>query len=104
MAGEIEPFTLDIAESELDYLKHRLALTRWPDAEVVDDWSQGAPLAKVRALCDYWLNSYDWRRCESMLNQFGQFRTQIDGLGVHFLHARSPEQDALPIVIAHGWP
>lgn len=104
MAGEIEPFTLDIAESDLDYLRHRLALTRWPDAEVVDDWSQGAPLAKVRALCDYWLNGYDWRRCESMLNQFGQFRTEIDGLGVHFLHARSPEQNALPIVITHGWP
>lgn len=104
MAGEIEPFTLDIAESELEDLRRRLADTRWPDAEVVDDWSQGAPLAKVRALCDYWLNSYDWRRCETMLNRFGQFRTEIDGLGVHFLHARSKQEDALPIVITHGWP
>jgi len=104
MAGAIEPFTLDIAESELDDLKRRLADTRWPDKEVVDDWSQGAPLAKVRALCDYWRTSYDWRRCEAMLNGFGQFRTEIDGLGIHFLHVRSPEENALPIVITHGWP
>ncbi|MDG2005143.1 MAG: alpha/beta fold hydrolase [Novosphingobium sp.] len=104
MAAAIEPFTLNIAESELDDLKRRLADTRWPDAEVVDDWTQGAPLAKVRALCDYWQNDYDWRRCETMLNGIGQYRTEIEGLGVHFLHARSPEPNALPVVITHGWP
>ena len=75
MVGEIQNFTLNIAESELESLKRRLAETRWPEAELVDDWSQGAPLARVRALCEYWQNSYDWRRCEKMLNDFGQFRT-----------------------------
>ena len=104
MAGEIAPFTLNVAQSDLDDLQRRLAATRWPDKEVVGDWTQGAPLAKVQALCDYWRTGYDWRRCEAMLNGFGQYRTEIDGMGVHFLHARSPEPDALPVVITHGWP
>jgi pimeloyl-ACP methyl ester carboxylesterase len=104
MAAAIEPFTLDIAESELEDLRRRLAQTRWPEAELVDDWSQGAPLAKVRALCDYWRDSYDWRRCERMLNGFGQFLTEIDGLRVHFLHVRSRHENALPIILTHGWP
>ena len=71
-------------------------MTRWPERETVGDWSQGAPLAKVQALCGYWRDTYDWRRCENMLNGFGQFRTEIDGLGIHFLHIRSPEAKALP--------
>jgi epoxide hydrolase len=104
MAGTIEPFSLDIADSELEDLRRRLAATRWPDKEAVGDWTQGAPLAKVQALCDYWQEGYDWRRCEAMLNGFGQYRTEIDGMGVHFLHARSPVEDALPVVITHGWP
>jgi pimeloyl-ACP methyl ester carboxylesterase len=104
MSEAIHPFTLSIAESELQLLKRRLAETRWPDAEVVDDWSQGAPLAKVRALCEYWEKSYDWRRCERMLNDFGQFRTEMDGLNLHFLHVRSPHENALPLIITHGWP
>src|ERR1700743_1965928 len=104
MSEEIQPFTLNIPESELQFLKRRLAETRWTEEELVDDWSQGAPLAKIRALCSHWQNNYDWRRCEKMLNGFGQFRTEIDGLGVHFLHARSPEPNALPIILTHGWP
>ncbi len=70
----------------------------------MDDTSQGPPFAKVRALCDHWRDGYDWRRCEAMLNGFGQHRTEIDGLGIHFLHVRSPEPDALPLVMTHGWP
>ena len=91
-------------ESALIDLKDRLARTRWPERETIDDHSQGAKLVEVRALCDYWRDGYDWRRCEARLNGLGQFRTTIDGLGIHFLHVRSPEPDALPIILTHGWP
>ena len=91
-------------QQQLDDLNRRLAHTRWPDAETVDDTSQGPPLAKVRALADRWRAGYDWRRCEALLNGFGQHRTEIDGLGIHFLHIRSPEPDALPLIMTHGWP
>ncbi|MBV9997185.1 MAG: epoxide hydrolase [Caulobacteraceae bacterium] len=104
MTEAITPFILDIPETQLDDLKRRLDATRWPERETVGDWSQGAPLAKVRALCDHWRHRYDWRRCEARLNGFGQFKTEIDGLGFHFLHVRSPEPNALPLVITHGWP
>ena len=100
----IEPFTLRIQEDRLIDLRQRLDMTRWPERETVDDWSQGAPLAHVQALCHHWRNDYDWRRCEAMLNGFGQHRTTIDGLGIHFLHVRSPKADALPLLITHGWP
>lgn len=100
----IEPFHLSVPGAALDDLRERLARTRWPDAETVADWSQGAPLAKVQALCAYWQDGYDWRRCEAMLNGFGQFRTTIDGLAIHFLHVRSPVPDALPMIMTHGWP
>ena len=101
---EIEPFTLDVPESELTDLRRRLADTRWPEKETVDDWSQGIPLSYVQDLCDYWADGYDWRRCEARLNGLGQFRTEIDGLGIHFLHVRSPHDDAVPLVMTHGWP
>ena len=104
MTTIVEPFHLNIPQGELDDLRDRLTRTRWPDAETVHDTSQGPPLAKIRALADYWRNGYDWRRCEAMLNGFGQHRTEIDGLGIHFLHVRSPEPAALPIVMTHGWP
>lgn len=101
---DIQPFVLSIPDSELEDLRRRLRETRWPEKEPVPDWSQGAPLARVKALCDYWLNDYDWRRCEAVLNGYPQYRTVIDGLGIHFLHIRSPEPDALPLLMTHGWP
>lgn len=104
MADTIEPFHLAIPQAALDDLRRRLSQTRWPDAETVGDWSQGAPLARVQALCAYWKNGYEWRRCEAMLNGWGQHRTVLDGLGIHFLHVRSPEPDATPLLMTHGWP
>ena len=104
MTDELRPFRIDIPEEELDDLRDRLRRTRWPEAETVDDWSQGIPLAYARTLCDYWATSYDWRSTEARLNTHPQFVTTIDGLDIHFLHARSPHPDALPLVITHGWP
>lgn len=104
MSGAITPFTLNVPEADLDDLRRRLAGVRWPEAETVEDWRQGVPLNRARALVDYWRNAYDWRRCEKMLNGFGQFRTEIDGLGIHVLHVRSKQPDALPMLLTHGWP
>jgi epoxide hydrolase len=100
----IHPFTLSIDQSELDSLQSRLASARWPEQECVDDWSQGAPLSKVKALVDRWQHHYDWRACEAMLNGWGQFITEIDGLDIHFLHIRSRHENALPLLMTHGWP
>src|SRR6266481_8434902 len=100
----VTPFEVHVPEAALDDLKRRLANTRWPNKETVADWSQGVPLAKARALVEYWRTRYDWRRVERSLNALPQFRTQFDGLGVHFIHVRSKHPDALPIVITHGWP
>lgn len=102
--SRIEPFHLNIPESTLDDLRERLARTRWPERETVADREQGVPLAEAQALCEYWRDNYDWRRCEAQLNALGQFRTDIDGVGIHFLHVRSPEPDALPLILTHGWP
>jgi len=104
MADTIEPFRLAVPQSELDDLHTRLTRIRWPDAETVADTSQGPSLAKIRALIEHWRDHYDWRRCEALLNSFGQYRTEIDGLGIQFLHVRSPESDALPMIMTHGWP
>ncbi|HTZ92834.1 MAG TPA: epoxide hydrolase [Streptosporangiaceae bacterium] len=104
MSAEIIPFRIEIPEADVDDLRERLRRTRWPDAETVDDWSQGIPLSYTRDLCQYWLERYDWRACEASLNRFPQFRTSIDGLDIHFLHVRSPQADALPLVMTHGWP
>lgn len=100
----IEPFVLDIAQDRLDDLRERLANTRWPERETVDGWEQGAPLEHVQSLCAYWADGYDWRRCETALNAAGQFMTELDGLPIHFLHVRSPQSDALPMVLTHSWP
>ena len=100
----IEPFLASVSDAELVDLRDRLRRTRWPDAEVVDDWTQGAPLSYVQELCEYWAESYDWRDREPILNAHPQFRTEIDGLGIHFLHVQSPQPDALPLVLTHGWP
>jgi pimeloyl-ACP methyl ester carboxylesterase len=102
--NSITPFKYAAPQADLDDLKERLARTRWPERETVKDWSQGVPLAKLRALVDYWRTDYDWRRCEAKLNGFPQFRTKIDGLNFHFLHVRSKHDNALPLLITHGWP
>jgi pimeloyl-ACP methyl ester carboxylesterase len=101
---EIRPFTLDVPQTELDDLHRRLDGVRWPDKETVDDWSQGVPLAALQELVAYWREGYDWRRCEARLNGFGQFKTEIDGLDIHFIHVRSPHSQAAPLILTHGWP
>ena len=100
----IRPFTLSVAQSELTSLRTRLDFARWPEREAVGDWSQGVPLAVLRELATHWRNHYDWRDCEARLNALGQFHTEIDGLDIHFIHVRSPEPDALPLLLTHGWP
>jgi len=102
--SSIQRIHLSVPEEELDALKRRLNNTRWPDAETADDWSQGVPVARMRALIERWAGAYDWRRCEAMLNQFGLYATEIDGLLIHFLHIRSPRSNALPLLLTHGWP
>jgi epoxide hydrolase len=102
--SELKPFRIDVPTEVLDDLRARLAQTRWPEAECVDDWSQGIPLAYTRELAAYWADGYDWRSREAALNRFDQFTTEIDGLDIHFVHQRSPHEDALPLVITHGWP
>jgi epoxide hydrolase len=104
MSDDITPFRIEIPDADLEDLHRRLRQTRWPDPETTGDWSQGIPLDYTRSLCDYWLERYDWRASETRLNRFPQFRTEIDGVGIHFVHVRSPEDGALPLVITHGWP
>jgi pimeloyl-ACP methyl ester carboxylesterase len=100
----VEPFRIEVPGAELDDLRARLNATRWPERETVDDWSQGVPLEYIKELCGYWAAGYDWRATEARLNALPQFRTEIDGLGIHFLHVRSPHAEAMPLVITHGWP
>jgi pimeloyl-ACP methyl ester carboxylesterase len=100
----VEPFRVDVAEAELVELRERLRHTRWPEAELVDDWSQGVPLGYLQDLCRYWAEEYDWRARERRLNEVPQFQTEIEGLGIHFLHLRSSHPEALPLVLTHGWP
>lgn len=100
----VEPFRIAVPDDVLADLRRRLADTRWPEAECVDDWSQGIPLAYTRELATYWGNDYDWRPREAALNRFDQFTTEIDGLPIHFIHQRSHHPDALALVITHGWP
>jgi pimeloyl-ACP methyl ester carboxylesterase len=104
MSDELGEFRVEIPEGDLRDLRERLERTRWPDAETVSDWSQGVPLDYIRELCAYWADGYDWRATEARLNTLPQFRTTIDGLGIHFIHVRSRHPDALPLVITHGWP
>lgn len=104
MNAEIRPFTLAIDQSELDALNRRLDDARWPEPQPVAGWEQGVPIDRLRALVEYWRHRYDWRRCESMLNDWGQFKTTIDGVDIHFLHIRSPREDAMPLLLTHGWP
>jgi len=101
---DVTPFKVQVPQAALDDLKKRLANARWPERETVTDWSQGVPLAKAQALVEYWRTHYDWRRLESSLNALPQFRTQIDGLGIYFIHVRSKHERALPVILTHGWP
>ena len=94
MATDVTPFRIAIPDAQLEDLRRRLAATRWPDAEPVEDWSQGIPLAYTQEVCRYWEKQYDWRKREARLNEFPQFRTEIDGLGIHFIHVRSPRADS----------
>ena len=100
----VEPFRIAISDDVLTDPRRRLADTRWPEPECVDDWSQGIPLSYTRELAAYWGSAYDWRPREAALNRFDQFTTEIDGLPIHFVHQRSQHPDAFPLVITHGWP
>lgn len=104
MPSAITQFEIEIDDFALLDLRDRLSRTRWPDEETVEDWTQGVPRAYLRSLCDCWEREYDWRQVESRLNALPQFRTTIDGLGVHFLHLRSRHDAAVPLILTHGWP
>jgi pimeloyl-ACP methyl ester carboxylesterase len=100
----IRPFTVEIPEADLEDLRGRIAATRWPTKELVPDRSQGVQLATLQALARYWTSEYDWRRCEARLNALPQFTTEIDGVEIHFIHVRSRHENALPLIMTHGWP
>jgi pimeloyl-ACP methyl ester carboxylesterase len=100
----IRPFAVEIADAEIDDLKQRLARTRWPNPETVSDWSQGVKVENAKSLIDYWEHEYDWRRFERELNRLPQFVTAIDGLDIHFIHVRSKNPNAMPLILTHGWP
>ena len=103
-ATEVRPFHVEFPEEAIDDLRRRVEATRWPSKELVADRSQGVQLATVQALVRYWLDGYDWRRCEEKLNALPQFKTEIDGVDVHFIHVKSPHPNALPLIMTHGWP
>jgi len=104
MGHGLVPFRIDASPAAIEDLRDRLRRTRWPEAETVDDWSQGTPRAYARELCRYWMDEYDWAKAQARLNRFEQFLTIIDGLQVHFLHIRSPHESAVPLIMTHGWP
>ena len=103
-ATALRPFRVEIPQPEIEELRRRIAATRWPDRETVDDGSQGTPLARLQALVRYWGAEYDWRKFEAKLNGLPQFVTSLDGLDIHFIHVRSPHAGALPLIMTHGWP
>jgi pimeloyl-ACP methyl ester carboxylesterase len=100
----IRPFQMTVPEEELTDLRRRIEATRWPEQETVSDASQGVQLATMQKLAHYWADQYDWRKCEAKLNALPQFITRIDGLDIHFIHVRSPHENALPLIVTHGWP
>src|SRR5215213_8407865 len=103
-ATDIRTFRIDIADEQIDNLRRRIAATRWPSKELVDDRSQGVQLATMKELVRYWTTEYDWRKCEARLNALPQFTTEIDGVDIHFIHVRSKHENALPLIMTHGWP
>ena len=104
VADSIRPFHVYFSDAALTDLKNRVAATRWPSREIVPDQSQGVQLATMQKLASYWANNYDWRRVEAKLNSYPQFITNIDGVDIHFIHVRSREKNALPVIVTHGWP
>jgi pimeloyl-ACP methyl ester carboxylesterase len=103
-ATDIRAFHVDVPDEALEDLRRRIVATQWPEKETVDDESQGVPLATLQELARYWATEYDWRRCEDELSALPQFITEIDGLDIHFIHVRSQHEDALPLIVSHGWP
>ncbi len=103
-ATAVRPFTVEFSQAEIDELRRRITAGRLPNGELVDDRSQGVQLATTQALARYWATAYDWRRCEAKLNALPQFSTEIDGVEIHFIHVRSQHEDALPLIMTHGWP
>jgi pimeloyl-ACP methyl ester carboxylesterase len=103
-ATEIRPFHIEIPQEQIDDLRRRIAATRWPGKELVSDRSQGVQLATLQELARYWTSEYDWRTCEARLNALPQFTTEIDGVEIHFIHVRSRHENALPLIMTHGWP
>ncbi|HZO28653.1 MAG TPA: epoxide hydrolase N-terminal domain-containing protein, partial [Chloroflexota bacterium] len=100
----IRPFVINVPDAALDELRRRIAATQWPERETVPDSSQGVPLAAMQALARYWASDYDWRKVEARLSALPHFITEIDGLDIHFIHVRSQHENALPLVVNHGWP
>jgi pimeloyl-ACP methyl ester carboxylesterase len=103
-ASEIRPFQVEVPDEALEDLRRRIAAMNWPEKETVADQSQGVPLAMIQKLARYWMTDYDWRTCEAKLNAHPQFITELDGLDIHFLHLRSQHENALPLIVNHGWP
>ena len=100
----IRPFHVNVSEAELDDLRRRIQATKWPEPETVPDQSQGVRLATIQKLAHYWATDYDWRKCEAQLKALPHFITEIDGLDIHFIHVRSKHENALPLIVSHGWP
>ena len=100
----IRPFRVDVPEEDLDDLRRRIAAASWPTKELVEDRSQGVQLATMQELARYWETDYDWRKAEEKLNALPQFTTEIDGVDIHFIHVRSQHEDAMPLIMTHGWP
>src|SRR2546421_11835848 len=103
MSEDIQPFRIEISQADVDDLHGRLASARWPGELPGVGWSRGVPLGYLKELAGYWRTGYDWRKYEARLNEFPQFTTTIDGQTIHFLHVRSPEPNALPLIVTHGW-
>src|SRR6202011_1487027 len=100
----VRPFRIEVPQGEIDELRRRIDATRWPTRELVTDRSQGVQLAAMQNLARYWTTEYDWHRCEARLNALPQFKAEIDGVDVHFIHVESRHEDALPLIMTHGWP